>query len=194
MRTLVLAGGLATRMPFKPLLVVDGVGRCTLHRIMDELGDEAEVVVREGSPVHAFCLHRNWKIRFQTEPHLAGALRACLDGEEPARIFLADNVYPSQLMDVAPALDSACVADRSIPGLAHWCPISETWFRDEPSKISRALISPWFLSAKTLRTARWDQAHLIFEDAGVRPFYTSSRGWYDIGTEEGYRKLWDENL
>lgn len=192
MRTMILAGGLATRMPFKPLLAVDS-GRCALQKLYEDLESmmfRPEVVVREGSPVHAFCKINCYPVLFQTEPMLAGALHACVRGEEPAMIFLADNVYPWPLINVGMTPNSACVADCQIPGLAHWD--GERWHRDDSLGPScRALISPWCLSAKTLRTARWDQAHLIFQDAGVRPLFVESRGWHDIGTEVGYRGLWD---
>lgn len=199
MRTMILAGGLATRNPFKCLLTVDAHGRNAIQKLYEDLcwslPEERSplVVVREGTPVHAFCKARGWDLRFQTEPFLAGALRVAVTGDDPAMIFCGDNVYTLFHYSMPMPVDTAAVLPEFIPGLAFWD--GEKWDRDNGAESGplRTLISPWCLSAKTMRTARWDQAHLIFNDAGVRPYFTERAGWHDIGTPEGYTALWDAN-
>jgi hypothetical protein len=173
----------------KPLLMVDDDGRSALHRLVDQLGKDTEIVCREFGTINAVCKRMGWRTLHQFEPELCGALKACVKGDDPVMIYLADNVYPPQLLDVPLTPDTACVAEFPIAGLAHWS--SRGWHRDnEYDKSCRALISPWCLSAKTLREARGDQAHVIFQDASVRPFFVESRGWHDIGTPEGFSDLW----
>lgn len=200
MNGIVLAGGLATRLPNKALLplhngkpaITSGIDFLIANNISD-----IRIVVPSRSPInHILRMHYNDKhFEFITQREPLGVPMAISEADSRADsiIVYCDNIY-TNLEFLKPNYSCHCV--QHIEDLEKARHLSK--WNDDTNRWQHECVSDWcvagwmFLTAKDLQAANHFKDTITFlNDIKAQPFALADKNWWDIGTAETYRYYWE---
>lgn len=188
---IVLAGGLASRLPNKPLLpVIDGLA--IEHSL--RLGRLAKVVVPPNSAIPHVLRARGWMCQFvvQEEPTgMMDAVRLCKP-TGPTVISCCDNIFTKPL---PPFRGPAWAGIGLYPS---WAEKSLATYSNgvygrnyPPTADFAAVLGPgWFPEGEILQNTVGSEWTDVLTQLSIAP--QRCEGVWDIGTPTSYRKYWME--
>lgn len=188
---IMLAGGLATRLPNKPLLPTkDGSPVCLsgLDYLKRHNVSHTVIVVPPNSPLVDVIEHfrpgQKYSYVYQPEAKGVGDAINLVKASVRAMIVVADNVYP----EAEVVNEVECVVIRRVPAWRRPHLVGadgQRLDRGGSSFMPFSLTTPWVVGpGKSWDPDGWPSL------AGIKQVEREADGWWDIGTPELYAAYW----